>query len=192
VTIFAFLDVETTGLDPVDNYVLEVAWQFTDDRFNPIGEGQSWIVDHGLREPTVAAQIRDSAFITNMHSESGLLLDLANPSVPKLRMDDILDAFVDSALDVGAANDQVRLAGYSVSFDREFLRENGWRDLFESKALGFQMHHRILDLSSVIQMFEAADREVPSTYNENPHRALDDALDALEKAQLMAREISWS
>jgi oligoribonuclease (3'-5' exoribonuclease) len=190
-TIFAFLDVETTGLDPVDNYVLEVAWQFTDSRFNPIGENRSYIVDHGLEEPNVAAQIRGSEFITKMHSESGLLKDLANQDVLKLRMDDILDAFAVSALEVGAANDQVRLAGYSVSFDREFLRENGWRDLFESKFFGFQMHHRILDLSSVIQLFEAADREVPSTWNNNPHRALDDALDALEKAQLMAREIAW-
>ena len=189
-TIFAFTDVETTGLDPQGNFILEVAWRLTDYRFEPLSEPKTFIVEHGLRWPEVAQQIRDSEFLTNMHQTSGLLGDLSNPEVEKTWMEDIVDAFVLDALNVGAATDMVRFAGYSVSFDREFLRAHWWKNLIETKDYGFQMHHRIMDLSSVIQMWQAADLQEPSTWNDNPHRALDDALDSLAKAQAFRDELS--
>ncbi len=191
-TIFAFLDVETTGLEPENNYVLEVAWQLTNMHFEPLSRPKSAIVDQETTEDwtEVFRQIDASPFLTNMHTESGLLEELRNgPGVPR-PMGEILDTFVRDAINVGATTDQVRLAGYSVSFDREFLKANGWWDLFEAKTLGFQMHHRILDLSSNIQLYQAAGRQVPSTYNSNPHRALDDALDALDLAQLMKEDLA--
>jgi hypothetical protein len=59
-------------------------------------------------------------------------------------------------------------------------------------VLPFQMHHRIMDISSNIQMWDAADRDVPYVVNENAHRALDDAMHAMKVAQTMRDEISWT
>lgn len=195
-TAFAFLDCETTGLSPRDNHILEVAWVFTDYQFNVLSRSpQSYIVDHGEDEAEVAQQIKDSPFITNMHSESGLLRELADPEALKLPMEKILDTFIQDVKFLGLQDDQVRLAGYSVSFDREFLRHNGWGSVFnEDSSADFHMHHRILDLSSVIQLYAAAGRDVPvpAVQNANPHRALDDALDALHVAQGMRDDLKWS
>lgn len=190
-TTFAFLDVETTGLSPVDNYILEVAWVMTDEHLNVLPRApKSFIVDHGEDEAEVADQIKNSPFILNMHSKSGLLADLANPEVKKLRMEDILNEFVLGVVALGRTNDQVRFAGYSVSFDREFLRANGWGEILnEDSKSPFHMHHRILDLSSVRQMYDAARVDQPEiSPNENPHRALDDALDALSFAQAVRND----
>lgn len=190
---FAFLDIETTGLDRSSNYILEVAWVFTDAWFNQISVPKSFIVDQTrVHEDFVMGQIDASEFLTNMHKTSGLYADLTNPAVPKMRMSDILGVFVEDALQHGAERIPFRFAGYSVSFDREFLRTNGWYELIETKSLGFQMHHRILDISSLIQFFEGAGVRVPVIENKNAHRALDDALHAMKTVQAMVGECALS
>ena len=81
-----------------------------------------------------------------------------------------------------------------MGFDRGFLEETPeWGPLFKTKEFGWQMHHRLLDLSSVIMLYGTADRPAPvaEVYNTNPHRALNDALDSLDVARQMSREISW-
>lgn len=185
---FAFLDIETTGLDRSGNYILEIAWVFTDAWFNQISVPKSFLVDNGPEIVTALGQIESSEFLTNMHTTSGLYQDLTDPSHPRMKMSDILDLFVEDALEHGAESIPFRFAGYSVSFDREFLRSNGWYELIETKSLGFQMHHRILDISSLIQFFEGAGVPVPFIVNDNAHRALDDALHAMKTVQAMAGE----
>jgi oligoribonuclease (3'-5' exoribonuclease) len=190
--MFAFLDVETTGLSPSANYVLEVAWVLTDNKFNQISEPRTYLVDH-IHNPDVLRQIQKSSFLMNMHMTSGLYQDLeAAEAEDVFSMEMILDAFIADALEHGAPEDYVRLAGYSVDFDRNMLKAHGWYELFETGEYPFQMHHRIMDISSNIQMWEAADRQVPYVVNENAHRALDDALHAMKVAQAMRDEISWA
>lgn len=190
-TTFAFLDIETTGLSPKKNFILEVAWVITDHQFNVLRTAKTFIVDHGADEAEVAQQIKDSAFITNMHSKSGLLADLANPKTVKTPMDDILNEFVLDLIGLGRIDDQVRFAGYSVDFDRKFLAENGWGNIIDEESDSpFHMHHRILDLSTPKQIYEAAGVGLPQTPpNENPHRAIDDALDALLVAQAFRDDV---
>lgn len=190
---FAFTDVETTGLSRFKNYILEVAWVITDEQFNVLSRpARSFIVDHGSEEWLVAEQIKNSPFILNMHSESGLLADLADPETVKVPMEDIQNAFVQDLISLGRIDSQVRFAGFSVSFDREFLRENGWSYIIdEDTDSPFHMHHRILDLSTNKQMYDAAGVPVPqpAVANENPHRALDDAFEALGVAQAVRDNI---
>ena len=190
-TTFAFLDIETTGLSPKKNFILEVAWALTDESFNLLRTPKTFIIDHGDAEAEVAQQIKDSAFITNMHAKSGLLDELADPETEKLPMEDILNEFVLDLMALDRIEDQVRFAGYSVSFDRGFLAENGWGEIInEDSDSPFHMHHRILDLSTPKQIYEAAGVGLPQTPpNENPHRAIDDALDALLVAQAFRDDV---
>lgn len=188
---FAFLDIETTGLDRDENYILEVAWVFTDAHFQQVSEPKSFIVDHGPDEiDNAVAQIIESDFLMNMHGTSGLYQDILNGRGEWRSMFEIMSEFADDATAQGAPTVPIRFAGYSVSFDREFLRSNGWWPLIEAKTLGFQMHHRILDISSLIQFFEASGRQVPFIENPNAHRALDDSIHAMRTVQEMSREIS--
>ena len=190
-TIFCFLDTETTGLSGKKNFVLEVAWQLTDEKFNPVSTPRTFLVDHPNRWEEVFSQIHGNPFIQNMHTENGLIADLTRTDPPSdfATMGDIMHTFAVDVLSNGGASQDVRLAGYSIHFDRMMLKKNGWKELWKTKDLGFQMHHRLLDLSSVLQMYQAAGRPAPSTFNETPHRALPDALDALVLAQLMRDDI---
>lgn len=186
---FAFLDIETTGLDRDLNYILEIGWVFTDAYFQQISEPKSFLVDHDGSWGSVIRQIEESEFLTNMHTESGLYQDILDERVEKTAMVDILSAFVDDAVDNGAPTIPFRFAGYSVSFDREFLRSNGWHSLIETDALGFQMHHRILDISSLLQFFDGIGLQVPYIDNANAHRAINDSIHAMKTVQSMALDM---
>lgn len=189
-TIFAFLDCETTGLKPAECHVLEVAWVLTDKHFRQLSEPKTFLVELGLDWDDAVAQVSASESLTAMHTESDLWADL-HLSESMTLMQNIKTAFIDDVDKVRAegASGGVRLAGYSVSFDREFLRNNGWAEEFSDDGSGFRFHHRILDLSSVIQMFEAAGRSVPFIGNDNPHRALDDALNSWKRAKAIRDDL---
>jgi oligoribonuclease (3'-5' exoribonuclease) len=187
---YAIIDCETTGLDPEGNHVIEVAWLFVDAYFQQISDPLSFIVslsDDDYQE--AIQQIEESEFLTDMHSTSRLLQDLLAPDVETTPMSEIVEAFVADAKMYGAGLIPFKFAGYSVSFDREFLRFNGWRDLIESDVYGFQMHHRIMDISSVIQFFNGVNIPVPYIENENAHRALDDVIHSMRTLQAMARSV---
>ena len=185
-TIFAVLDVETTGLSPQKNFVLEIAWRLVDKHLQPLLPTRTYLVELGDDWGEAVAQIQASEFLLTMHTESDLFADLHLADRPTLPMADIIERFEADVRQVDPDGvHMVRLCGLSVSFDREFLRANGWHKQFAESGDGFRFHHRILDLSSVIQLFEAADAEVPYVDNDNPHRALEDVNYTLALAQRM-------
>ena len=187
---YAVLDCETTGLDRDGNYILEISWLFIDAWFRQLSEPRSYMVKLTPAQYDEAIeQIDENVYVKKMHIDSGLYDDLEDDAVEKIPMHEILDAFVEDALAHGADRIPFKFAGYSVSFDREFLRANGWYDLIESKRLGFQMHHRILDISSILQFFEGSLLDVPYIENENAHRALNDVIHSMQTLQAMRRSV---
>ena len=187
---YAVTDCETTGLDRDGNYILEISWVFADAWFRQISEPRSYMVKLPPAQYDEAIeQIEGNGFVKKMHIDSGLYDDLEDDDVEKTPMHEILDALVADALEHGADRVPFKFAGYSVSFDREFLRSNGWYDLIESNRRGFQMHHRILDISSIIQFFDGALLDVPYIENENAHRALNDVLHSLKTLQALAHSV---
>lgn len=181
---YCFLDIETTGLDPNTDEILEIAWVFTDDQFNMASAPQSFLVDHEASTwSTVWNRINDNEYVKSMHTASGLLADLANPDKPKLSLDDVYHRLEDQ-LSERSVDGLTHLAGRSVHFDKSFLLAESFDVLFDdSQPISF--HHRMLDLSAVNLMLASCgiDTSEIQVVNLKPHRAIHDAMSDVSYAR---------
>ncbi len=162
-----WIDCEMTGLDPVNDALIEVAALVTDFELEVLGDG----VDVVIKPPAAAVQQMDKV-VRDMHTRSGLLDQL------------------DDGMDMAAAEQAVLeyvgqyvteprkapLAGNSVGTDRLFIS----RDM---PALDALLHYRIVDVSSVKEL---AKRWYPRVYYASPekagnHRALADIRESIEE-----------
>ena len=162
-----WIDCEMTGLDYVNDALVEVAALVTDGDLTVLGSGVNVVI----RPPeTALAQMGD--FVREMHQRSGLLDELdSGVSLPEAeeRVLGYVREFVPDAR-------KAPLAGNSVSTDRVFLT----RDM---PALEQHLHYRIVDVSSVKEMVR---RWYPRVYYNAPaklgnHRALGDITDSIDE-----------
>jgi oligoribonuclease len=162
-----WIDCEMTGLDVINDALIEVAALVTDFELTVLGEGIDIVI-----KPPGEALAQMNPVVTEMHTHSGLL--------------DELDGGVDLATAESAVLDYIRefvvepgkapLAGNTVGTDRLFLS----RDM---PALESYLHYRIVDVSSIKEL---ARRWYPRTYFASPvkhgnHRALADIQESIEE-----------
>lgn len=160
-----WIDCEMTGLDVVDDALIEVATLVTDFDLQVLGEG----VDLVVRPPDAAlAQMGD--FVRQMHVDSGLLDVLAEGTTLQEAQEQVM-AYVRHWVPEAR---KAPLAGNTVSTDRAFLA----RDMPELEQ---HLHYRIVDVSSIKELSR---RWFPRAYFASPaktggHRALGDILDSI-------------
>lgn len=172
-----FLDVETSGLDPNRDKILEIAWVLTDRRFNAIGVPQTFLVDLEDADWSEAwSRINSTKVVEDMHTKSGLLRDINDPYAKFTDLDTIYQKLQDDVLFGNSLDGKVYLTGRSVHFDRAMLLAHNFDGLFDTDGSERLFHHRMLDLSSVKIMAEAAGIEVEEGINMNPHRAMADVM----------------
>lgn len=162
VPTFVFVDIETTGLDPTNDEILELGLIVTDGSLNEIAR-DSWCV-HVPRSPSGAPLVYfSSQFVAEMHEASGLLEECM---ASKLRLHDV-EAMAVMFMRQHAGAEALPMAGNTVSFDRNFLRQH-------MSGLHEHFHYRNLDVSS----FKVAARVrgvPPAVLPEKPaHRAIPD------------------
>jgi len=156
-----------TGLDLVNDALIEVAVLVTDSELTILGDG----VDVVIRPPAEAvAQMPD--VVRTMHTTSGLLEELDQGLTLEAAEKAVLDYVTAWVPDVRKAP----LAGNSVSTDRGFLA----RDM---PTLEGHLHYRIVDVSSIKEL---ARRWYPRVYFASPdkhggHRALADIRESIEE-----------
>lgn len=179
---YCFLDIETTGLDPLRDKILEISWMFTDDQFNVTYMPRTFLVDQEDWQGTWH-KLNSNMVVYNMHAMTGLLAALANDDTEKTTLDDIYDR-LNSDLKRESINGVIHLAGRSVHFDKSFLIANSFHALFDD-SLKDSFHHRMLDLSAVNLMLASAgvDIEHLQIINSLPHRAMHDIMADVQYAK---------
>lgn len=173
---FLALDIETTGLDPAEDQILEIAWRAVDHKYNPI-EGEYLSRVFSLTSGGLDRLTKGPEVVRQMHSTSGLLGDVLGsreaiePSVT--RLDGALSRLHDKY-------ERIHLLGMSIHFDAEFLKANGFARLFNDKR---GIHHRMYDITSIKLALTQAGVPYEAAPKGN-HRALNDVDEALDQARL--------
>jgi len=170
---YLWLDLETTGLSPTDDRILQVAWGFTDERFRELTEVKSRVVTIDRETWDL---IKANPFVQDMHSKTGLLEKLTGEGT--LILSDIEEEIIADILKIrrGAPT----LAGASVHFDQSFLSVHMTR-------LTDHLHYRIFDTSTLQAFFRDALGYEHGIENPNQHDAEQDILYCIE----VARTYMW-
>jgi oligoribonuclease len=156
-----------TGLDLVEDALIELAVLVTDEQLNILGDG----VDVVIKPPDAALEQMDE-FVRTMHTTSGLLDELtAGITLAEAEQQalDYIRQFVSEPR-------KAPMAGNSIATDRGFIA----RDLVELDAF---LHYRMVDVSSIKEL---ARRWYPRAYFQEPakhggHRALADITESINE-----------
>lgn len=158
-------DLETTGLDPKTDDILEMALVVTDSELNELGRF------HHIFQPVLDFHTINPNVI-KMHTDNGLWKDVIEKGYPhaSLAISDFMFATFGNEFN----HNTIYLAGSSVHFDKKFL------DAKYSFHRDFS--HRIFDVSVIRTMLKMWDAGLLWEQN-GTHRAMDDILDHIEEAK---------
>ncbi len=159
--MLAWMDLEMTGLDPRRHVIVEIATLLTNDDLEIVAEGPDLVI-HASEEEL--AQMDD--FVTNMHTQSGLLEEIRHSSLSLAEAGRLTLEFLQ--LHIPEAG-RVPLCGNSIGMDRRFLDHH----LPEVEHF---LHYRSIDVSTLKELCK---RWYPPVYGKAPqksgnHRAMDD------------------
>lgn len=170
-----WIDCEMTGLDFVNDLLVEVACVITDAELNEIGPGFE-VVIHAPQDKLAGMD----PIVVSMHTESGLLPLIPNGVTLSHAQESLFDYIT---AHVPEAN-KAPLGGSSVHVDRIFLE----RDMPQVNSY---LHYRIVDVSSIKELVR---RWYPRVYFGSPaktgnHRALGDIRDSIAELKYYRQTI---
>lgn len=161
-----WIDLEMTGLDPDNDYIIEIATIVTDADLNVIAEG-----------PTMAVHQPDSVldgmdeWCTNQHGKSGLTQRVKDSTINEREAEQRTIEFLLEHVDKGASP----ICGNSIGQDRRFL----YRHMPELESF---FHYRNLDVSTIKEIARRWRPEVlDGVQKKGSHLALDDIRDSIEE-----------
>ncbi|MBS1213933.1 MAG: oligoribonuclease [Proteobacteria bacterium] len=161
-----WIDLEMTGLDPQNDYIIEIATVVTDKDLNVRAKGPMLAI-HQSEE----ALARMDDWNRKQHGESGLVSRVRESQVSEAEAETRTLDFLAQWLPAGASP----MCGNSICQDRRFL----YRCMPKLEAF---FHYRNLDVSTVKEL---AARWAPSLKDgfkkRNSHLALDDILESIEE-----------
>jgi oligoribonuclease len=174
--LLVWLDIETTGLKPRTDSILEIAAVVTSDSLEELAFYDS-VIRHDV-DTDVLRSLADSV-VSKMHEDNGLWLDVAKASSP---ICDVMDRITDMTKSFLKPGQRVTLAGNSIHFDREFLKESGAATTFFSLC-----SHRHLDVSAIKEaVYRWAEPRPPK--GDIAHRALADCRSSIAEMSLLRKK----
>lgn len=179
---YLFIDLETTGLDPKEDLVLEAAWAYVpaSSMWKDSVEGFVERIRTAVFAVPANRKVFD-AFVARMHARSGLLEALKEPSIFLVEaggtnhsLDTALygtDEEASAVWRIRPKEERVSLAGSSVHFDLGFLRVH-------APGVASRLSHRVLDVSAITLMCRSLGMPTSEHKGEpiSRHRAVDDLL----------------
>lgn len=168
-----WMDLEMTGLSPVDDRILEVAVIATDWDFTEIARYEAVKkVGPGLMKKRMVGEfwdkfpeVREVLTAQNLSGKNGRIVE------------NELLAFINEHFE---ADVPVLLAGNSIHQDRKFI-ENEWT------RLNARLHYRMLDVSAWKVVFEG--RYKKKFAKPEAHRALEDIRGSIEELEYYLKKI---
>ena len=175
--MIAWIDIETTGLDPEADCILEVACVLTTANYQLVEvEARSAVVPW---PPAVLESLRAHAHpvVQDMHDKSGLWAACSDPRVVAPSEALVAQDFADWLNNLGAH--RLEMAGSSVHFDSAFLRARmrNLHDVFSHRDIDVSVLRGLAKLWNPAVF--AARPEGDST-KAAKHRALDDIRASIE------------
>lgn len=168
-----WVDLEMTGLDPVEDRILEVGAIVTDWDFKEIArfEAVKKVGPNLMKKRMVGefwdefSDVRDALMAQNENGKNGRTVE------------NELLAFIDEHI---GTEGKVLLAGNSIHQDRRFIA-NEWKRLDE------RLHYRMLDVSAWKVVFEGKYRK--KFAKPEAHRAIDDIRGSIEELQYYLKKV---
>lgn len=169
-----WIDLEMTGLDPLQDRIIEIATLVTDKDLNLLAEG-----------PVLAVHQSDSVLAMmdewnqRTHGKSGLVKRVQDSKLLEADVQRFTLAFLQAWVPARASP----ICGNSICQDRRFLAR--WMPELERF-----FHYRNLDVSTVKEL---ASRWAPETVQklkkEGSHQALDDVLESVAELKYYRKEL---
>ncbi len=162
-----WVDCEMTGLDVTVDEICEIAVVVTDQELNEVDAGLQIVVKPGRK-----ALKNMGEFVTNMHTESGLIEEIPSGISISKAESQVLEYIKQWIKEERTAP----LAGNSIGTDRMFLNR-------QMPSLDSFLHYRNIDVSSIKELTR---RWYPRVYFQMPkktgnHRALADIKESIRE-----------
>lgn len=171
-----WVDMEMTGLDPIEDYPLEIAAIVTDWDFKEIATYEGAI--HWCSKKIAARFEENKAFWEGDGAAAKVQLIAQNKATDKTKaaVERELLSFLDEHFDDGL----VLLGGNSIHQDRKFIDQ--WLPKFSKR-----LHYRMLDVSAWKVVMEG--RYSKKFAKPEQHRALDDIRGSIEELQYYLKKM---
>jgi oligoribonuclease len=163
-----WIDCEMTGLDAINDVLVEIAVIVTDAELNPLDEGLDIVI---ATDPAKLAGMDD--VVRDMHTSSGLLDAIATATTT---VADAEQQVLDYVKRFAPERRKAPLCGNTIATDRSFI-------VHYMPALDDHLHYRMIDVSTIKEL---ARRWYPRAYYNAPaknggHRALADILESINE-----------
>jgi oligoribonuclease len=135
-----WVDMETMGLDPTTDFVLEFGCIVTNLALEPLSQERWLLWDYPSYDQRWAKEDK-TGIVANMHRKSGLIQDAYSAGVPSsTAWSEIAQWLINEGL-----TREDPLCGNSVRLDRAFLNHY-------APQIDLLFHYRIIDVSSVKEL----------------------------------------
>ncbi len=163
-----WIDLEMTGLDTINDVIIEIATVVTDKNLNKVAEG-----------PVIAIHQPDSTldkmdeWNQNQHGNSGLIQRVKDSTVNEQQAEQATLEFLKQHVPAATSP----MCGSTICQDRRFLAR------YMPKLEAF-FHYRHIDVSTIKELTKRWRPELPQQFTkQGRHLALDDIYDSIAELQ---------